>query len=238
METMNTAFFKSAAGLAVPTEQVVPEFGKKMVTVFRTQDFKATDPDDAHPGGTLEGYASIFGNVDYGGDIVERGAFAESVPKRLMQNDLKLVDSHKIYSGTSAIIGKVHECYEDAKGLFFKAFFSSVASAQEVRTKIKEGILDAISFGYYIEDMSEEMKDGERIWRLKKLDVFEISVVGWGMNGLARVTGAKSGSAAPADPPLVKTASDQELDNLIAGLRQVQTEYACAKIISDLRACR
>lgn len=143
--------------------------------------------DDAGSTGFLEGYASVFNNVDEGKDTVVPGAFTKTLKENLGKGRIKLVDSHKIYEGTEAIIGIIEEAHEDEHGLKFRARFSGVARAQEIRQKIKEGILDALSFGYTV--VKEAVVDNVR--QLKEVRLLEISVVPWGMNPLAGITGVK-----------------------------------------------
>lgn len=144
------------------------------------------------PGGYIEGYASVFNNVDLGGDVVVPGAFKKTLKERLPKKAIKLVDSHHVHEGTSAVIGVVVEAKEDDIGLWFKGKMSSVPRAQDIRTKVREGILDSTSFGYDTVK-SEPGKDGSRY--LKELKLYEVSVVIWGMNPLAQLTAVKSGTA-------------------------------------------
>jgi len=144
--------------------------------------------------GYMEGYGAVFNNVDYGGDKILPGAFKKTIAEKLPLKRIKLVDNHNAYWGSSEdIIGVVEEAKEDDFGLWIKARFSKSQRAQEVRDKIKDGILDALSIGYDIVKYSYE-KDGEgdEIRLLKELGLSEISVVAWGMNPLATITGAKN----------------------------------------------
>lgn len=141
--------------------------------------------------GVVEGYASVFGNIDLGGDIVEQGAFRKTLKERLGSGAIKLVDSHMAFrEGTNAIIGVVTEAKEDQYGLWFKAKLSSTARAQEIRKKITEGILNALSFGFDV-IKSEPDKGTDGVRRLKELRLYEVSVVGWGMNPKAALTRVK-----------------------------------------------
>jgi HK97 family phage prohead protease len=104
---------------------------------------------------------------------------------------VKLVDSHNIHEGTKAIIGTVPQAKEDKHGLFFKAKLSGVQAAQDVRQKVKEGILDALSFGYDTVKSEPGEGDFKGARLLKELKLYEISVCAWGMNPVAAITGAK-----------------------------------------------
>lgn len=165
---------------------------------------KIIDDGSDEPGGFIEGYASVFNNVDLGGDIVLPGAFKKTLKERLPKGAIKLVDSHNIHEGTAAVIGVVSEAKEDDTGLWFKGKVSTVPRAQEVRTKVKEGILDATSFGY---DIIKSKPGSEGTRYLQELKLYEVSVVIWGMNPLAGVSAVKSATSlptfkvAPADTP-------------------------------------
>lgn len=138
------------------------------------------EEDSENSAGILEGYASVFDNVDLGGEVVVKGAFAKTLKERLKKGFIKLYDSHMIFSGTDAVIGVITDAKEDDYGLWFQAKFSSVQKAQEVRTKIREGILSALSFGFEV--VKDAMDEAKKIRYLKELRLYEISVVPWGMN--------------------------------------------------------
>lgn len=138
--------------------------------------------------GFVEGYASVFGNVDSDGEVVEKGAFGKTLKENLLAGKIKFVDFHNSFLSSEEIIGVVEEAKEDEHGLWFKARLSSVQRAQDVRTKIREGILDALSIGYNV--MRDEVIEGVR--HLKELRLWEISVVPWGANSLAGITNVKS----------------------------------------------
>ena len=146
------------------------------------------------PHGGITGYGSYFGNVDHGGDIVMPGAFRKTLADNLGKARIKLVDGHDTF-GTDGIIGVVTEAVEDYKGLLITAKFSSTARAQNVRTKVKEGVLDALSIGYSsVRD--EENSEGNR--ELHELKLYEVSIVSWPMNPETRITDSKSDTDASA----------------------------------------
>lgn len=160
----------------------------KRITAPELSKLKVVDEStDGYPNGFIEGYASVFGNVDLGGDVVMPGAFRKTL-SRIKSGDVKYIDCHNVYEGTGAVIGVVREAKEDDYGLWFRAAMSSVQRAQDVRIKTKEGILNAISFGFDI--IKDKMNEGSR--QLLELKLWEISSVIWGMNPLAQATGAKS----------------------------------------------
>ncbi|MCR4331213.1 MAG: HK97 family phage prohead protease, partial [Sulfuricaulis sp.] len=92
--------------------------------------------------GSFEGYASIFGNVDLGGDVIERGAFKEIVKGR--NGMVKILNQHS----SRDPIG-VAEVKQDDKGLSFKGqLILEAASARSAYALMKGGALDGMSIGY------------------------------------------------------------------------------------------
>ena len=163
-------------------------------TLTFAADLKVLAKSADYPDGALEGYGSTFGNVDLGGDVVMPGAFTKTLKDNLRTGSIKLIDGHNTYTGTQGVIGVVTEAREDTRGLWFKAKFSGTTLAQEVRQKVREGILNSLSIGYGT--IRENLKDTHR--ELLELKLWEISVVAWGMNPEAGITGAKSDSEVSA----------------------------------------
>jgi len=159
------------------------KFVKPQKTQLKIVDIENED-------GYIEGYASVFGNVDYDGEVIEKGAFTKTLLEGLPGRRIKLVDFHNAWLDSDYIIGVVEEANEDEHGLWFKARFSSVRRAQDVRTKIKEGILEALSIGYEVVKDRFDREAGIRY--LTELKLFEISVVSWGANPLATINNGKS----------------------------------------------
>lgn len=132
--------------------------------------------------GIIEGWASVFGGKpDSYGDIVVKGAFADSIksrtPKFLWQHDL------------STPIGKTLSLEETDYGLFGKWQLAKTKSATDAYELIKEGLTDGLSIGYYTKE-SEYDADGHRL--LQKVDLLEVSAVTIGANDRALITGVKS----------------------------------------------
>lgn len=131
----------------------------------------------------VTGIASVFGNVDDGGDIVEKGAFVKTISERVPKRLVKFVDSHKW--DCAHTLGTVESAKEVENGLYFEASLSIAPSVQDTKIKMLEGHLDKISFGYdVIQDVWERLKDGAKqsVRRLKELKLYEISVCPLAMN--------------------------------------------------------
>ncbi|MFF2493245.1 HK97 family phage prohead protease [Agromyces sp. NPDC058064] len=139
--------------------------------------------------GTLEGYASTFGNVDLGGDIVVKGAFLKTIAN-IKANGIPLLADH--VASTASVLGTIFDAKEDAGGLRFKAQFSSAPSAQDVRIKLLEGHLKTMSIGYEAVDYAYKDVAAGRVRLLKELKLWETSVVVFPMNPEALVSRVKS----------------------------------------------
>jgi HK97 family phage prohead protease len=112
----------------------------------------------------IEGYASTR-DLDRMGEIVEPGAFAESL-KDFMANPI-LTYMHD----WSNPIGKVVDARIDEVGLFIRAEISE--TAQKVWKLIEEGILRAFSIGYEV--VEERPLDG--VNHILRLRLYEVAVV-------------------------------------------------------------
>src|ERR1043165_4907829 len=98
--------------------------------------------------GTIEGSRSVFGVIDEGGDIVVKGAFAETLSEYLHLG----FTAHSHDWTFSEAVGFPVEAKEDDHGWFVKSQFHSTPDAQAIRTKAKErmdaGKQVGFSFGY------------------------------------------------------------------------------------------
>ncbi len=135
--------------------------------------------------GTFEGYAAIFGNVDLGGDVIERGAFKEIVKGR--NGMVKILNQHSSRDPIGAA-----EVKQDDKGLKFTGqLILEAASARSVYALMKAGVLDGMSIGYdVLEGGAKILESGIR--QLTALKLWEISPVTFGMNPLAGITDVKT----------------------------------------------
>lgn len=132
----------------------------------------------------VEAYASNFGNIDDGRDIVEKGAFT----KTLQENNkrIKALFNHD----WNQVIGKPLEIAEDSKGLYTKTQFVDTPKSREIYELVKEDIVNELSIGYDIIKNSYDKEN--KINRLKELKLYEYSFVTFAMNDQAQVTGVKS----------------------------------------------
>lgn len=133
--------------------------------------------------GVFEGYASVFGVVDQGMDVVERGAFMKTLGKR----KIKMLWQHD----TQQPIGVWDEVREDERGLFVRGrILKEVDKGREAMALLRAGAIDSMSIGYRAIESIEE--GGGRIRKLTEIDLFEISLVTFPMLPDAKITAVKS----------------------------------------------
>lgn len=145
--------------------------------------------------GIISGYASVFGNVDSYGDIVIHGAFSEFLEGISSSNKVIPIFYGHNMEDPKANIGGTIELREDSHGLFFKARLdlSGHTYGRVVYEQLKDGRLDSLSFGYRVLDA----KMASEGYELRKLELYEISVVPVPANQEARITEVKARRSAP-----------------------------------------
>lgn len=150
----------------------------------------ALDAKAVSDAGVIEGYASVFGNVDSYGEVVEPGAFAESLVKsQRTGRKVKMLYQHDPHQP----IGVWDDLAEDGKGLWVKGrlLVDESPKAREVHGLLKAGALDGLSIGY--RTLDAKPKEGKQgIVSLLKLDLLENSIVTFAANERARVEVVKS----------------------------------------------
>ena len=165
----------------VPDHEVKFEDGRVDVAF----DVKSEEIDEET--GLFQGYGSIFGNKDLGGDIIEDGAFAKSIGKKGAKA-VKLLYQHK----SDEPIGVFDEIIEDKKGLRVKGRLAmGTQSGREVHELMKMGALDGLSIGYRVDPKGVEYDEKGKTRRIKSVDLMEISAVTFPMNPKARVEAVK-----------------------------------------------
>ena len=144
--------------------------------------------------GTISGYFSTYDRIpDSYGDVIAKGAFTETIQKRKESgHPFPLCWNHDL----NMIIGSVNpEDIEDTdKGPLMTASFFNSDLAQEKREIVKSGVVFQFSFAYDILDAGPtELEDGTKANELRKLDLFEVSIVPIPANQNAIMTEVKAG---------------------------------------------
>lgn len=153
---------------------------------------KAAGPDGDLAEGQFVGYASVFGNVDSYGDIVEPGAFNRTLSEWAEKGTLPVLWGHDMQD-PFANIGGVLAAEEDDRGLKITGQLDlDNPTAAQVYRLMKGDRTNRMSFAYSVRD-SEKRDDGNH---LKDLDLYEVSVVQVPANEQAEVLVVKSATDA------------------------------------------
>jgi HK97 family phage prohead protease len=135
--------------------------------------------------GEFEGMLAVYNNVDLGNDCILPGAIKEIVTTP--DGSLRILDSHDARSP----VGKAK--FTDTPGGLKIAgkLDLAVARARELLSLMKSGIINGLSIGYDVigADGSEIRQDGVRL--LKRLKLWEGSLVVFPMNGSALISSVK-----------------------------------------------
>ena len=138
--------------------------------------------------GEIEGYASVFGNVDLGGDIVVAGAFNKTISDGNIS--CPILWGHSMQE----LIGVNKEMREDDRGLYVKGEINlDVSRGREVHSLAKQGAVKGLSIGYQaVKWEHEKTKAGDYIRHLKEVKLYEYSLTPVPMNPDAQITRVKN----------------------------------------------
>lgn len=139
--------------------------------------------------GIFNGYGSVFGNVDSYQEIVAPGAFGESLAAWKDAGKMPpVLWQHR--SGEP--LGPYLDMREDTHGLFVKGqlLVDDVARAKEARALMKAKAVNGLSIGFVTREDSYDKVTGIRT--LKKIDLWEVSVVTFPANPAAQISNVKS----------------------------------------------
>lgn len=132
----------------------------------------------------IRGLASVFNNVDLGGDIVMPGAFAASIARN-SSVPIFWEHEHGFFASETLPIGRTTRLEETEEGLFFEGPPVPTTRGLDVMRLLLAGVVNQASIGFNVrEDGFEIGSDGIR--RLFEIDLVEVSVVTWGMNPSTR----------------------------------------------------
>lgn len=162
-----------------------------MLTKNATVLLKA-GPEDGLAEGQFTAYASVFGNIDSYGDIVVKGAFANSLATwQKSGNVIPLLFGHNM-SDPDFNIGHVVAAEEDAVGLKVTAQLDlENPKAKQVYRMLKGRRIDQMSFAYDVLDGAPAQKDGEDVYEIRDLKLYEVSVVTVGANSETEILAVK-----------------------------------------------
>jgi HK97 family phage prohead protease len=135
--------------------------------------------------GTVEGYASLFGEIDQARDMVMRGAFADTLAARGAPAYSDAVPARAFRAGRIWL-----ELREDHRGLFARGrLIPDVRRGRELLSLLGAGAIDGLSIGF--RTAKARIDPRTRIRRIYAVDLWEISIVTFPMLTGARVRSVK-----------------------------------------------
>ena len=137
------------------------------------------------PDGTVEGYASLFGEIDQARDMVMPGAFERSLKLRGVRR-IPMLFQHD----PAEPVGVWLELREDTRGLYARGrLIPEVARGRELLALLRAGTADGLSIGF--RTVKGRLDPKTRIRKLDVIDLWEISIVTFPLLPGARIHSVK-----------------------------------------------
>lgn len=155
----------------------------------KTLDFDFSVKELSSSGG-FTGYGSVFGVKDSYDEVVLPGAFRESLDKyRSMGRMPAMLWQHK----SAEPLGAFTSVNEDDHGLLLEGQLAmDTVRGAEAYSLLKMKAISGLSIGYQVPPGGDSYDSKTGINTLKKLDLYEVSLVTFPANDYARVQGVKS----------------------------------------------
>jgi hypothetical protein len=135
--------------------------------------------------GAVEGYASLFGEVDQARDMVIPGAFSASLRSRGLRR-VPMLFQHD----PAEPVGVWLDLHEDYRGLYARGrLIPEVVRARELLALLDAGAADGLSIGF--RTVKGRVDPRTRIRKLEAVDLWEISIVTFPLLPGARVRAVK-----------------------------------------------
>lgn len=148
---------------------------------------------------TFSGYGAVFGNIDSYGDVIQPGAFAETLssaqqsgrwPAMLLQHG-----GYGMGADDMTPIGIWTSLSEDGHGLKVEGKLADTVRGKEAYALLKmdpRPAIDGLSIGYIAKKFTNRSKPEEPRRKLEQVDLMEVSLVTFPANGKARISAVKS----------------------------------------------
>lgn len=146
--------------------------------------------------GTFCGYASLFGEIDLGNEMILPGAFTASLARRSAAG-IRMLYQHNV----EIPLGTWKAISEDGEGLRVTGQLATATSkGREVLELMRAGAIDGLSIGYRTIRSRIDKASGAR--QIVEADLWEISVVTFPMLPGARIETVKAVDAGNKLPTL------------------------------------
>lgn len=146
----------------------------------------------------FEGYGAYFGNVDSYGDVIAKGAFAQTL-KDAKKNDnypaMLLQHGNWLGGDDNMPVGIWTSMKEDDKGLVVEGKLAETQRGKDAYALLKmepRPAITGLSIGFRVKEMVLGTKPKEPRRTLTAVELMEVSLVTFPANDKARITGVKS----------------------------------------------
>jgi HK97 family phage prohead protease len=146
----------------------------------------------------FSGYGAVFGNIDSYGDVIERGAFADTLiaAKRNAEWPAMLMEHGGLGMSADDMvpIGVWTELEEDERGLRVTGRLADTQRGREAYQLLRmepRPAITGLSIGYVPKEWTPRTRPEEPKRTLKKVELFEVSLVTFPANRSARVADVK-----------------------------------------------
>jgi HK97 family phage prohead protease len=190
--------------------------------------------------GTFSGYGAVFGNVDAYGDVIEKGAFKETLRDWKGKKKLPpMLEQHGGWGMTSkdyTPIGLWTSMAEDDVGLKVEGKLAIETSrGKDIYALMKmtpRPAIDGLSITYIPKSFELGTKPDEPRRKLKKVELLELGIVTFPANDRALIEDVKSGAG---------DITERDLERLLtrdAGLSRSEAQVVINQGFKSLKAMR
>jgi len=159
--------------------------------------------------GTVEGYASLFGEIDQARDMVMRGAFTATLRQRGVRR-IPMLFQHD----PAEPVGVWLELREDHRGLFARGkLIPEVARGRELLSLVKAGAIDGLSIGF--RTVHGRIDPRTRVRALHAVDLWEISIVTFPLLAGARVQAVKQAKSSPPPVSFARARAERNWQSIV-----------------------
>ena len=176
--------------------------------------------------GTVEGYTSLFGEIDQARDMVMRGAFATTLAARGI-NCIPMLFQHD----PAEPVGVWLELREDHRGLYARGrLIPEVTRGRELLSLLRAGAIDGLSIGF--RTVKGNIDPRTRVRRLLAVDLWEISIVTFPLRAVKQ---AASSSQSCPPTSFARTRAEQDWRALLGGAEPVVPERRPLEVVRRRR---
>jgi len=171
----------------------VAEFESSVYSPIEIKDFTSDDE-----GMMFSGYGSVFGNKDYHGDVVAKGAFRDTLreAKKSGTWPAMLLQHGSMLGGFDDMpVGIWTSMKEDDTGLAIEGKLAETSRGKDAYTLLKmkpRPAITGLSIGFRAKKWDLGTKPDEPRRTIRAVDLMEVSLVTMPANPKARVTSVKS----------------------------------------------